>query len=52
MRPSLQCVRTLLVFHYFFNKPADIADVELVKDTLSIADYSVDLGILGKVEMS
>jgi hypothetical protein len=45
MKPSSKCVRTLLVFHYFFNKLADIADVELVKGVLSVVDYRVDFRI-------
>ena len=52
MKPSSKYVRTLLVFHYFFNKLADIADVKDVKGILSVADYSVDFKISEKVEIS
>jgi hypothetical protein len=52
MKPFSKCVRTLLVFHYFFNKLAGIADVKLIKGMLSIADYRVDFRITEKMEMS
>jgi len=45
MKPSFKCVRTLLVFHYFFNKLADIADVKDVKGVLPVADYRIDFRI-------